>query len=331
MTVTAPDPGLPPVAAGIRAPWKTLPAAVRERIAELLGSPVVGALNQAGGFSPGLAARVRTADGRRAFVKAVGPEINPESPGILRAEIAVARHLPGSIPAPRLRGFAGADGGTDEGLDGWVVLVFEELDASLVPTPWTGADVRRALTFLDDLAAVGTPSPVPDLVPAADRLAPLVGGYADLAADPPADLDPWERRHLDRLADLGLTAVDGVSGDSLVHFDVRADNLMVGREGSMWLIDWPWACVGAPWIDGVTVLLDVAVYGGDPDAYYPTARTLADADPDAVTALIAGLAGMFAHGSRRPDPPGLPTLRAFQRANHRAALTWLRRRLPTLP
>jgi len=51
------------------------------------------------------------------------------------------------------------------------------------------------------------------------------------------------------------------------------------------------------------------------------------ADPDAVTAALAGLAGFFLRNSLLPPPPGIPTLRAFQRAQGDAALTWLRSRL----
>ena len=58
-------------AAGVRVAWADLPARVRDVVEEILGAPVVEAVSQPGGFSPGSADRVRTADGRRAFVKAV--------------------------------------------------------------------------------------------------------------------------------------------------------------------------------------------------------------------------------------------------------------------
>ncbi|GAB2748754.1 hypothetical protein GCM10027072_51730 [Streptomyces bullii] len=51
------------------------------------------------------------------------------------------------------------------------------------------------------------------------------------------------------------------------------------------------------------------------------------ADPEAVTATLAALAGYFLRHCLRPAPPGIPALRAFQRAQGDAALDWLRRRL----
>jgi hypothetical protein len=45
-----------------------------------------------------------------------------------------------------------------------------------------------------------------------------------------------------------------------------------------------------------------------------------------VTGLLAGIAGMWAEKIRQPAPPGIPTLRAFQRAQLDATLPWIRRR-----
>ena len=46
--------------------------------------------------------------------------------------------------------------------------------------------------------------------------------------------------------------------------------------------------------------------------------------PGAVTAVLAALTGFFVRQSRQPPPPGLPTLRAFQAAQGRTALAWLK-------
>lgn len=50
------------------------------------------------------------------------------------------------------------------------------------------------------------------------------------------------------------------------------------------------------------------------------------ADPDVVSVLVAAVSGFFVSHSLRPPPPGLPTLRPFQRAQGAVALDWLRRR-----
>ena len=65
----------PPPAAGMRLAWPLVPAGLRQAVEQRLGGRVVEAVTQPGGFSPGVAARLKTATGKRAFVKAAGPAI----------------------------------------------------------------------------------------------------------------------------------------------------------------------------------------------------------------------------------------------------------------
>jgi hypothetical protein len=58
-------------------------------------------------------------------------------------------------------------------------------------------------------------------------------------------------------------------------------------------------------------------------SHHPHARR---ADPEAVTAVIAAVAGFFTGEGLRPAPPGLPTLRKFQAAQGELARGWLARR-----
>src|SRR5438105_15321277 len=50
-------------------------------------------------FSPGVAARLRLADGRGLFVEAVGPTLNAESPAIRRREARIVSALPLTVPS----------------------------------------------------------------------------------------------------------------------------------------------------------------------------------------------------------------------------------------
>src|SRR5215468_1748453 len=94
--------GNPPPAEGVRLDWQVIPAKIRAMIEQWLGSPVISAISQPTGFSPGVAARLRTADNRRVFVKAVGPKPNPHSASMHRREIQITKLLPPSAPVPRL-------------------------------------------------------------------------------------------------------------------------------------------------------------------------------------------------------------------------------------
>ncbi|MFG2059057.1 phosphotransferase family protein [Micromonospora sp. NPDC048930] len=300
--------------------WTDLPEHVRSAVEELLGDRVVAAVSQDGGFSPGTADRVRTAAGRRAFVKAVSPAQNDRSPRLHRAEALVAAALPPGTPAPRLLG------SYDDG--DWVALVYTDVEGRHPATPWDATELTAVLSTLETMAAALTPTPVATVPTAAEQLAYDFAGWQRIVADPPADLDPWAR---DRLPDLCAAAERGVAalaGDTLCHLDIRADNLLLGPDGTVTVVDWPWACRGPAWLDSLLVLVNVQVHGGhDPEALLRARPLTADADPAGVTGVLAGFAGFFLDGARQPPPPGIPTVRAFQRLQGDRLLPWLAHRL----
>ncbi|MBA3523316.1 MAG: phosphotransferase [Geodermatophilaceae bacterium] len=302
-------------------PWSRLPTRVRDAVQTHLGSPVVTAVAQDGGFSAGLAARVRCADGTRAFVKAVGLSVNDHTPAMHRREALIAAALPDDVPTPRLRF------GYDDG--DWVALVFDESSGRTPVSPWDVDDAVRVAGAVLALTATLTPCPLPAVVDAVVLLADDLISWSRLAAVPPPDLDPWELRHLDRLAALGEAAADPagpMAGDTLLHLDLRSDNVLLEPGGPVVFVDWPWAARGAAWLDPVTFALDPMTHGGhDPEQVLERAGWT-DPDPDGVTALLLALAGMWAESSRQPAPAGMPTVRRHQRRFHDTALAWGRRR-----
>lgn len=305
-------------AVGVRIGWRDLPPKIRSAIEEILGSPVVEAVSQPGGFSPGTADRVRTVAGTRAFVKAVSVVQNPHSVELHRREAAITARLPAQAAAPALLG------SYDDGE--WVALVLEDVPGRHPHTPWVADELAAILASLRDLATRLTPSPVPDVPLAAEVLRHDFGGWGRIAANPPNDLSPWAAEHLDQLCALADRARTVVHGDTLVHLDVRADNILVRPDGGVTLVDWPWACAGAPWLDTLMLMINVRLFGGHPTDQLLAAHT-PGADPRDLTAVLAAMAGFYLDAARRPDPPGLPTLREFQRAQGTAALAWVRERL----
>ena len=90
-----------PAAQGVRIEWAQVPAEVRAAIEDVCGAVVVWARTQPGGFSPGLAARVRCANGARYFVKAVSAQANPDTPALHRQEGRVLATLEPLITSRR--------------------------------------------------------------------------------------------------------------------------------------------------------------------------------------------------------------------------------------
>lgn len=323
MAATADD-TFDPIVAGQgaqRLAWGEIPADVRTALEARLGAPVAEASSQPGGFSPGFASRLTLADGRRVFMKAISGAQNRESPAIYRQEARYAALLPAGVPAPRLLWTF------DD--DDWVALAFEDIEARPPAMPWRPDELERVLDAVAELPNLLTPAPfeAPALADAFDR---AFHGWRRLAGHEQANdprLDPWARANLDRLAQLEATWTEGAGGNTLLHGDLRADNILVAPD-RVYIVDWPWVRTGAAWADLLFMLPSVAMQGGgDPERIFATAAVGRNADSGAVTAVLCAITGYFLRSSLQPPPPGLPTLRAFQKAQGDAALAWLKQRL----
>jgi Phosphotransferase enzyme family len=300
---------------GNRLEWTRVPERVREAIGRAAGAPVVEALSQPGGFSPGLAARLLLADGRRVFAKAVGVEQNEVAVRMHRREAEVAAGLPASVRAPRLL--------WSVDLGDWVAMLFADVDGRAPAVPWRAAEWARVHAAVVDLASTPAPDGVRSLA------AKPFTGWRSLAADPvlAGRIDPWAMANLDRLAELESRWAEAVAGDRLVHGDLRADNMVLAGE-RVWFVDWPHAGAGAPWVDLVFMLPCVSLQGGpEPARGWESSPLAVGADRGAVDVVLAGLTGYFTHSALLPAPPGLPVLREFQHRQAEPALAWLRARI----
>ncbi len=306
-----------------RLEWDALPESVRNAVETRLGSRVNKAITQSGGFSPGVAARLLLRDGRRCFVKAVCSDPNPDSPGMHRREARVAGALPATVPTPRFL-FALDDGE-------WVTLAFEDADGRPPAMPWRKEELSMVLSTIGQMAVSLTPSPI-RIATMAETHDDTFRGWRRLTAavaageDDGAGLDSWTRHHLEQLAELETGWAVSAEGVTLVHSDLRADNMLITDDGVL-VVDWPHAAIGAAWIDLIFFLPSVAMQRGPkPWEIFDAHPVGQDANPERVTAVVAAVAGFFLGQSRQPPPPGLPTLRRFQLEQGLPALEWLKRR-----
>jgi aminoglycoside phosphotransferase (APT) family kinase protein len=296
--------------------WTDLPPRVRVGIEKVLGAAVISAESQPGGLSPGTADRVRTADGARAFVKAVSADVNADSAQMHRRESLITAALPNSVPAPRLLGCY------DDGQ--WVALILEDVEGRQPATPWLRDDLDLVSATLHEMAQASTPAPLAGLASAAQVLGESLAGWQRLRDDPSPDLSPWTAARIDQFCTDADRARNALYGQTLVHLSVRSDNLLIDRDRKVTLVDWPRACTGPAWLDSLLLLINVRLFGG-----HDTQPMLADlaarvrADPADLTVVLVALAGFFLDGARRPAPPALPTVRSFQRAQGNAVLSWL--------
>lgn len=296
----------------LRPGWETLPADLRSRILDAIGGSYVADEPAHGGFSAGYAGVVETSAGR-AFVKACAPDWHADSRHFIRQEMETLALLPRTI-APTVAAAIDDSVGT--------ALVMEAIDGRHPGTPWTIDDLHAIAEVLALLAA--TPAPV-GLAGAEDRLVPGFTRWRDIAADTHL-LGGLPQTLHDRMPDLLHLETSfraAVTGDVIVHDDVRADNILI-RDGRAHLLDWPHARRGAAWIDVPGLLPSIEASGGPrcEDAWRifeehgaPSAEEL--------LAVTSGFASYFWFWQGQPEIPELPGLRAFQRAQAVPALRWL--------
>lgn len=306
----------PPVPVGRtarRLEWAHLPPHVRALVERECGAPVAEAISQGGGFTPGFASVLVGEDGRRHFVKAASAKAQRAVAHSYREEARRLAALPVEAPAPRLL--------WQHDRDDWVVLGIEYVDASAPRRPWLLPEVEASARMLELLADALTPAPASlELDPVADELADWPQAWEHVRATRP-DLP-----HLDEAARLAAGFAAVTAGDTLVHTDVRDDNLLVTTDGRVLLCDWNWPAVGAAWLDTVLLLVGARGDGLDVDALLARLPLTRDVPPESIDSFLALVAGYFWRQGDERVPPTSPYLRDFQRWQGDVAWAWLAER-----
>lgn len=308
-------PAAPPVPYGQtarRLSWQHLPPALRSQIEGRLGSPVVQADSQGGGFTPGFASVLTCADGSRHFVKAASNTAQRPFASSYRAEAAVLSALPPQAPVPRITWSLDQD---------WMVLGIEHREARLPAQPWKPAEVESVLHALSECAQALTPAPAGlSVTPFSKEFADLPGHWDHVRAAHPY----WP--HLEEAAALAASFAEVTQGDCLVHTDLRADNLLILADGSTQICNWTWPARGAAWIDTVQFLLGPRSTGTDVDSVLREHALTREVPADHIDRVLALLTGFFAKAADGPVPPNSPYLRRHQARSRDAAWGWLAER-----
>lgn len=296
-----------------RLEWAHLPPHVRALVERECGSPVVTASSQGGGFTPGFASVLTCEDGTRHFVKAASTKAQRMFAESYREEARKLAELPEATPAPKLLW-------THDG-DDWMVLGLEYVEARNPRRPWRPAELDRTLEMLTTAAEALTP------VPAALTL----DTFADELADWP---DHWEHvraarpglAHLEEAAALAARFTEASAGDSVVHTDVRDDNVLLCADGRTLLCDWNWPVRGAAWLDTLFILIGPRGDGLDVEQVLATHPLTREVPAEHVDILLALVIGYFFKSCDDPVPPTSPYIRDHQRWQGEVCWDWLRER-----
>jgi Ser/Thr protein kinase RdoA (MazF antagonist) len=310
---------------------------VRAWVEQQLGGPVTRVQNRVGGFAPGCAAVVASS-GRTAFCKATGSVPNPVSLELYRRERRRLAALPDhpALPKP----LASADLTLPD--QEWSVTLLPALPGDPPAHPWTEQQASLVFDRLGDLgmALAASVSGSPSGLPGSTSLGQFFGRWAEVADDPadPWRDDPWVARSFPRLRAADDLVQEAVPGSVPTHCDLRADNILVGTprrpgiEPDVWFVDWAEALTAASWVDPAILACDLVTSradrsrggGMDVAAFLESHPVTMAVEPALRSGMMAAMAAALHRLSRRPDPPGLPTIRAWQHGCAEELLSFLR-------
>ena len=254
------------------------------------------------GYTPAARWLVDFSGGSTAFAK-IGT--TPDTAHWLRKEQWVYESLHGSY-MPQLLGW--------EDDEEHPILLLEDLRLAHWPPPWQDGQIRQVLDTLPDVWASSLP------VGRIEDFRWIEAGWQFVADNPQPFLslrlatEKWLAAALPTL--LRLPGREIIRGDSLLHLDIRSDNLCFAGDRVV-LIDWNLICLGNPRLDLGFWLPSLEAEGGPPpEKLLPGAGD------------IAGIvSGFYASRAGQPGIPDAPFVRHIQRVQLKTALPWAVRAL----
>lgn len=319
--------------------WTELPREVQKWVEVELGSPVISAESQSGGFSLGTADRLVTGSGSRAFLKAVSATEHKQTAHLHRQEGRVSATLPAGMPVAGFIGFKEFDLGPS---GSWVALLLEDIEGKHPLRPWQSDQLRAVFRALDKIAQIEV-DPALGLETVEESLQEelvfwdvLAEGLTEQDLEPAAsasnhrkllELLPYANQQGKRYAELvRYNLVPHLGGSNLVHTDIRADNILVTADGAV-IVDWPWANVGNSSVDVAAVVADAVA--ADPLLHLEELLKLMPTETrpsaDFLFAYVVAVAGYYLFASTRPSSPSTHESLIEERASRAAnLLSWIR-------
>jgi hypothetical protein len=201
-------------------------------------------------------------------------------------------------------------------------LIFDDVSGRPPSRPWRADEAGRVLATVRELSVALTPAPPGR---------PWKSFVADVFPDPPGLFDRVTARGLlpditGQLRELGMSVVEGVRGDTLVHSDLRDDNVILTDSGEVWVCDWNWPTRGPIWVDTLTMAISMVGDGLDGDRILGESGLVARTDADLIDGVLALLLGYFLTAGSEAPPGASPFLRTHQTWYARVVEGWLRHR-----
>lgn len=310
--------------------WRDVPLELRKQIEVNIGSPIRRAIRVFGGYGPSATFRIFLEDGRTVFAKGAGMGSITENWKSITNEETIYRDITATYPiSPRYFGSVS--------VDGWHLLLLEDLRNSKKVPPWSEAFALQAIRDIAEFHLRGLSE--------AGKVQPMTSkGVTDnwiniknsndernyflgLFREKKSDAEFWLEGVLDTLISIEAEFMNSDQPWGLIHKDIRSDNLRF-RNGSLLLFDWALACRG-PLLFDVGFFLPSIEGEGGPEAELLLSeykRVMADNSIEfpvfAEQSVAAVVAGFFASRAGKPPISLLPRLRYIQCLQLGPALRW---------
>lgn len=201
------------------------------------------------------------------------------------------------------------------------LLLLEDLSSGHWPPPWEGDALSRTLETLQRIAKT---RPLPEELSSIEESRGFLSGWTSIAQNPAPflSLKMCSKEWLEQALPVLLAAQEKapLSGEDLLHFDVRSDNICILPDRVV-LVDWNAPAKGNGLFDLACFAPSLRLEGGPlPDELVPNAGPFA--------ALISGY---FAANAGLPPIPNAPRVRWIQKRQLRIALPWAIRALGLPP
>lgn len=272
------------------------------RVEKIIGSKPVSWDIVKKGYTVADRYKVKLEDDSYVFVKSATDE---ETSKWIRDEYKIYGKLKANF-LPKLIGYEDS---------GHPVLILEDLSSGFWPPPWSSGYISRVKETLKDVAQTEPPSDLPSLERIGDKK-----GWCEISENPSGFLSlklvsqEWLDKNLIHL--LKAEEQMDLKGNSLVHCDVRSDNICFIGERTL-LVDWNWASIGNPALDLISWLPSLHSEDG------PAPWEITVSEPE----LIAWVAGYFASHAYLPPHKQGSSIRELQLAQLKSALPWAARAL----
>lgn len=308
--------------------FAALPAAMREKIAQIMGESVLSGTVAYGGLSASAGYILTLESGRRVFAKGSHPEEMAHGTANLRQEAHVYLHVP--VLKKISPAFIGTVWDGDE--DGWLLGLWDCVDSS------ASVSAERAIALLQRAQREPLAEGILPEAEAHNYLRHFLSPdrkWKRLRDEPRAREQflsifvnaaagaAWLDKNLSTLISLQeqISAQDYPRG--LLHGDLRLDNFLFAADRA-YMIDWPNACRGPLVFDALFMASNIEGLGGAimEDSVAAWSRAMSQ---EAVLSMLAAIAGFFADQVYRVSPPKLPRLRWMQRCMFLAQMKMLAR------